>query len=99
MPPLPQPESLRRPFAFGLPDLAVILGVLSLLAVVAHVGTEAMVSFRPPDVSPKVSLDPWMLPDYAARSTPLHPAPSHDGNHPLCQPSSPCEGLRHQWSA
>ncbi|MEI6615335.1 MAG: ABC transporter permease subunit, partial [Cyanobium sp. ELA507] len=69
MKPLPEPEVLRRSGAFGLPDLAVILGVLALLAVIAHVGTEAMVSFHPPDVSPTVSLDPRHLPDYAARST------------------------------
>jgi NitT/TauT family transport system permease protein len=64
---LPSPEALRRN-AFGLPDLAVILGVLALLALIAHVGAGAMVSFQPPDVSPKVSLDPRNLPDYAARS-------------------------------
>lgn len=69
MKPLPEPESLRRSGSFGLPDLAVILGVLALLGVVAHVGAGAMVSFRPPDVSPTVSLDPRNLPDYAARST------------------------------
>ena len=69
MKPLPEPEALRRSGALGLPDLAVILGVLALLAVIAHVGSEAMVSFRPPDVSPTVSLDPRHLPDYAARST------------------------------
>jgi hypothetical protein len=69
MKPLPEPESLRRSDSFGLPDLAVILGVLALLGVIAHVGAGAMVSFRPPDVSPTVSLDPRNLPDYAARST------------------------------
>lgn len=69
MKPLPEPESLRRNASFGLPDLAVILGVLALLGVIAHVGAGAMVSFRPPDVSPSVSLDPRNLPDYAARST------------------------------
>ena len=35
MKPLPEPESLRRSGSFGLPDLAVILGVLALLGVVA----------------------------------------------------------------
>jgi len=69
MKPLPEPESLRRSGSFGLPDLAVILGVLALLGLVAHVGAGSMVSFRPPDVSPTVSLDPRNLPDYAARST------------------------------
>lgn len=47
----------------------MILGVLALLGVIAHAGSQAMVSFRPPEVSPTVSLDPRHLPDYAARST------------------------------
>ncbi|MCP9773768.1 ABC transporter permease subunit [Synechococcus sp. Tobar12-5m-g] len=68
MKPLPLPEALRRA-SFGLPDLAVILGVLTLLGLIAHVGSGAMVSFRPPDVSPSISLDPRNLPEYAGRST------------------------------
>lgn len=68
-PTLPEPESLRRDGRFALADLAVILGVLALLGVIAHAGSQAMVSFRPPEVSPTVSLDPRHLPDYAARST------------------------------
>jgi NitT/TauT family transport system permease protein len=68
MKPLPLPEVLRRA-SFGLPDLAVILGVLALLGLIAHLGAEAMASFRPPDVSPTISLDPRNLPDYAACST------------------------------
>ena len=69
MKPLPQPEALRQPAAFGLADLAVILGVLTLLTLIAHVGAGAMVSFRPPEISPSISLDPRNLPDYAGRST------------------------------
>ena len=65
---LPEPEALRRS-RFGLADLFVIAAVLALLALVAHLGTEALVSFRPPDVSPNVSLDPRNLPEYAARSS------------------------------
>lgn len=57
-PTLPEPEALRRDDGFALADLAVILGVLALLGVIAHVGSQAMVSFRPPEVSPTVSLDP-----------------------------------------
>jgi len=68
-PTLPEPEALRRDEGFALADLAVILGVLALLGVIAHAGSQAMVSFRPPEVSPTVSLDPRHLPDYAARST------------------------------
>jgi NitT/TauT family transport system permease protein len=68
MKPLPLPEALRRA-SFGLPDLAVILGVLTLLGLIAHLGSGAMVSFRPPDVSPSISLDPRNLPEYAGRST------------------------------
>lgn len=65
---LPQPEALRQA-RFGGPDLLVILAVLVLLGLLAHVGSEAMVSFHPPDVSPTVSLDPRNLPEYAIRST------------------------------
>jgi NitT/TauT family transport system permease protein len=65
---LPQPESLRQSPSFGLADGVVILGVLALLALIAHVGSEAMVSFVPPNDSPRISLDPHNLPDYALRS-------------------------------
>ncbi len=68
MKPLPLPEGLRRA-PFGLPDLAVILGVFTLLGLIAHLGAGAMASFRPPDVSPSISLDPRNLPEYAGRST------------------------------
>jgi NitT/TauT family transport system permease protein len=50
-------------------DLAVALGTLTLLYVVARVGAESFVHFRPPEVIPQVSLDPRNLPNYAARST------------------------------
>lgn len=59
---------LRRP-ALGLADLAVGLGVLTLLYLVAHVGAESLVRFVPPEVVPSISLDPGNLPNYAARST------------------------------
>lgn len=68
MKPLPLPEPLQRA-AFGLPDLAVMLGVFTLLGLVAHLGAGAMVSFQPPDVSPTISLDPRNLPEYAGRSS------------------------------
>jgi len=66
---LPQPESLRQSPTFGLADGVVILGVLALLALIAHVGSQAMVSFVPPNDSPRISLDPHNLPEYALRST------------------------------
>ena len=66
--PLPEPETLRRG-RFGLADVALILAVLALLGLIAHVGSEALVRFQPPDVSPVVSLDPRNLPEYAGRST------------------------------
>jgi NitT/TauT family transport system permease protein len=69
MKPLPQPEALRQPAAFGLADGAVILGVLTLLILIAHLGAGAMVSFRPPELSPTISLDPRNLPEYAGRSS------------------------------
>ena len=65
---LPEPETLRQG-RFGVADVALILAVLTLLGLIAHVGSEALVRFQPPDVSPVVSLDPRNLPEYAVRST------------------------------
>lgn len=64
----PTPESLRR-FSFGLADIAVILGTLALLTLIARVGAGALVSFHPPEVVPEIDLDPANLPYYAGRST------------------------------
>jgi len=64
----PSPEVLRR-FPFGLADIAIILGTLVLLGLIARVGAGALTSFVPPQVVPSVSLDPHHLPYYAARST------------------------------
>ncbi len=66
---LPAPGSLRRPIGFGLADVAVILGALLLLALIARVGAGAFVAFVPPKNVPAISLDPRNLPYYAARST------------------------------
>jgi NitT/TauT family transport system permease protein len=66
---IPAPGSLRRPMGFGLADVAVILGALLLLALVARVGAGAFVAFVPPRNVPAISLDPRDLPYYAARST------------------------------
>jgi NitT/TauT family transport system permease protein len=66
---IPAPGSLRRPMGFGLADVAVILGALLLLALVARVGAGAFVAFVPPRNVPAISLDPRHLPYYAARST------------------------------
>lgn len=60
--------NVKRP-TFGLADVAVGLGILLLLYVVARAGSQSLVKFNPPDVIPSVSLDPWNLPNYAARST------------------------------
>lgn len=64
----PQPGALRQS-RFGWPDLLVLLAVLGLLGLAAHVGSRAMVSFRPPELSPTLSLDPCNLPEHAGRST------------------------------
>ncbi|MBV9384953.1 MAG: ABC transporter permease subunit [Chroococcidiopsidaceae cyanobacterium CP_BM_ER_R8_30] len=64
----PSPESLRR-LPFGLADIAVILGTLVLIALIARVGAGTLVSFVPPNVVPGISLDPRNLPYYAGRST------------------------------
>jgi NitT/TauT family transport system permease protein len=65
---LPQRISLQR-VTFGLSDLAVILGALVVLAIIAKVGAGAFVGFTPPKNVPTVSLDPHNLPYYAVRST------------------------------
>src|SRR6516164_9701780 len=58
----------RRP-ALSLADVAVGLGVLTLLYGVARVGAQSLVRFNPPEIIPSVSLDPRNLPNYVARST------------------------------
>lgn len=52
-----------------LADIAVLLGVLTLLFLAARIGSGALVSFQPPSDVPEVSLDPANLPYYAGRST------------------------------
>ncbi|MBU6228357.1 MAG: ABC transporter permease subunit [Cyanobacteria bacterium REEB459] len=64
----PSPEVLRR-LSFGLADVAVILGTLLLLAIIARLGAGALVSFKPPEVVPAIDLNPANLPYYAGRST------------------------------
>lgn len=64
----PIPGSLKR-LSFGLSDLAVILGALGLLALIAKVGAGAFVAFTPPRTVPAIDLNPTNLPYYAARST------------------------------
>ncbi|GJD18182.1 NitT/TauT family ABC transporter, permease protein [Rivularia sp. IAM M-261] len=64
----PSPEVLRR-FPFGLADIALILGTLVLVGLIARVGAGTLINFVPPDVVPSVSLDPVNLPYYAGRST------------------------------
>lgn len=59
----------RLTTSFKPADLAVGLGTLLLLYIVARVGAESFVRFHPPDIIPKISLDPRNLPNYAARST------------------------------
>ena len=65
---LPARAALRR-LPFGVADVAVLLGALGFLYLVARVGAGAMVRFNPPEVLPRVTLDPRYLPYYAARST------------------------------
>jgi NitT/TauT family transport system permease protein len=63
----PSSEAFRR-LPIGLADIAVILGTLTLLTLIARVGAGTLVSFQPP-ISPIVDLDPLNLPYYAGRST------------------------------
>jgi len=65
---LPSRAALRK-LPFGLADVAVILGTLFLIALIARIGRGALVSFVPPQHLPTVDLDPRNLPYYAGRST------------------------------
>ncbi len=64
----PTREALQRaPFRWA--DVAVILGTLGLLTLIALVGRTAFVPFEPPSVLPEpISLDVVNLPYYMARS-------------------------------
>ncbi len=64
----PTTDTLRR-LPFSLADVAVILGTLVLLAVIARVGVGALDTFHPPVNVPRIDLDPRNLPYYAGRST------------------------------
>jgi NitT/TauT family transport system permease protein len=64
----PSPDALKR-FPFGIADVAVILGCLILIALVAHIGAGANVRFVPPDTGIEIDLSPTALPYYAGRST------------------------------
>ncbi|MCS6774504.1 MAG: ABC transporter permease subunit [Anaerolineae bacterium] len=64
----PSRETLRR-LPFTLADVAILLGVLGLITLVTSVGSGMLVSFRPPEVVPSISLDPANLPYYLLRST------------------------------
>lgn len=66
---LPTHQSNTNRPALGVADLVVGLGVLATLYLIAHVGSESLVKFKPPDIIPTVSLNPRNLPNYAARST------------------------------
>ncbi len=57
-----------RYLPFGLADVAVTLGVLTLLALIAKVGAGAFVPFTA-KIVPHIDLNPRNLPYYAARST------------------------------
>jgi NitT/TauT family transport system permease protein len=64
----PTTDVLRR-LPFGLADVAIILGTLVLLAMIARVGVGALDAFYPPVNVPRIDLDPRNLPYYAGRST------------------------------
>ena len=66
---LAAPGTVRRSSPLGLADLAVVLGALVALALIAKVGAGTLVSFQPSSTGPHLDLDPRNLPYYAARST------------------------------
>ena len=61
-------DAFRRT-PFGLADVAVMLGALALLALLAKTSAGTFVSFVPSKSVPHIDLDPRNLPYYAARST------------------------------
>ena len=62
-------RAARRRLPVDLADVAVFLGALALLYLLARIGAGTVVPFVPPHIVPGVSLDPANLPYYAARST------------------------------
>ena len=61
-------DAFRRT-PFGIADIAVLLGGLTLVAIFAKVGAGTLISFVPSRSVPHIDLDPRNLPYYAARST------------------------------
>ncbi|MCS6959213.1 MAG: ABC transporter permease subunit [Pseudanabaenaceae cyanobacterium SKYGB_i_bin29] len=64
----PTAETLQRA-PFGLADVAVIITALTVLALIAHLGSDMLVQFQPDVPLPEIDLDPRRLPYYAGRST------------------------------
>jgi len=67
--PIQFPRNLLTRPRLGLADMAIGMGVLTLLYIISRVGAESFVRFSPPDIIPSINLDPRNLPNYAARST------------------------------
>lgn len=64
----PSAEAQRR-LPFGLADVVVMLGTCVLITVIARLSAGSFVSFEPPDIIPRIDLDPRNLPYYAGQST------------------------------
>lgn len=64
----PTAETLKRA-PFGLADVTVIVTALTVLALIAHLGSDMMASFQENVPLPEIDLDPRRLPYYAGRST------------------------------
>jgi len=54
---------------YGPVDIAFMLGLFLFLYGLGKVGAGLFVAFKPPVITPNISLDPWNLPYYAARSS------------------------------
>jgi NitT/TauT family transport system permease protein len=63
------PPTISRRYSSLAADILIILGTLGFLGLVARVGAGALASFRPPEIVPRISLDPANLPYYAGRTT------------------------------
>lgn len=62
-----RPTMPRVPFGFA--DVALLFGLFLLIYELGSIGRGFFAEFRPPLYQPRISLDPAMLPYYAARST------------------------------
>jgi NitT/TauT family transport system permease protein len=62
-------RTVMRGRRLGAADGVIAVGLILLFILIAKLGADAHVHFAPPTTVPHISLSPWLLPYYAARST------------------------------